>query len=177
VTVFHTKNSLSTHVVRRFGELKNDLLRIRGADQWGVKVFEIPPMGAALPKVRSRRMFYRKGPSRAKMALFPARCRKSHDLGAIERLERSLRDVATEVAPSAIVSCGERGLSFQTTLLVRRSRRKKLESVLENFARQWVAERRIECTGPWPPYSFVSRPKYGSSFEASLRQKRSASMK
>jgi hypothetical protein len=30
--------------------------------------------------------------------------------------------------------------------------------VLEKFANQWTRERRIECTGPWPPYSFVSRP-------------------
>jgi hypothetical protein len=28
--------------------------------------------------------------------------------------------------------------------------------VLRKYAQQWGEERSIECTGPWPPYSFVS---------------------
>ena len=72
--------------------------------------------------------------------------------------EQALAEVASETAPAGKVSGGQRGLSFQTSLLVKRTKRKKLESILEKFAREWTRERRIECTGPWPPYSFVSRP-------------------
>ena len=66
--------------------------------------------------------------------------------------------IAAETAPVGNVSRGQRGLSFQASLLVKRSKRKRFESLLEKFARDWAQDRRIECTGPWPPYSFVSRP-------------------
>jgi hypothetical protein len=159
-SIFHTENSLSTHVLGRLPELKSDLVRIRGADQWGVNVFEVQPMGAPFAKIRKGKIPNGKDDWRASAEMLRAR-QSSDDVGAIEELERALRGIATEVAPSGNVSCGQRGLRFQTTLLVRRSRRKKLESLLQKFARLWAAERRIECTGPWPPYSFVTHPENG----------------
>jgi len=166
--IFHAENSLSTHVLRRLPELKSDLLRIRGTEQWGVKVFEVQPMGAPFAKIRKGKISDGKDDLRAKAAMLPGPRHRPDEMGAIEKLERMLRDIASDVSPSGSLSCGRRGLKFQTTLLVRRSKRKKLESVLETFARQWAAERRIECTGPWPPYAFVSHRVYGSSFQGSL---------
>jgi hypothetical protein len=90
--------------------------------------------------------------------LLPSRKPKSIQREDIIKFEQALANVATETAPAGNVSRGQRGLSFQTSLLVKRTQRKKLESVLEKFASEWRRERRIECTGPWPPYSFVSRP-------------------
>jgi gas vesicle protein GvpL/GvpF len=40
-------------------------------------------------------------------------------------------------------------------LLVRRNRREKLRAVLEKFGKRWEGRRRIECTGPWPPFAFA----------------------
>ncbi len=54
------------------------------------------------------------------------------------------------------VSGGQRDLEWQASFLVRRADRKKWDDVLAKFARRWGYERRIETTGPWPPYSFVS---------------------
>ena len=31
----------------------------------------------------------------------------------------------------------------------------KLEAALKKYAGSWKDERRIDCSGPWPPYSFV----------------------
>ena len=153
-TIFRNEASLCKHIAGRSRSLKRDFKRIRGADEWGVKVFQVRP-AITLPKVRSGKDYLQ-----AKAALLPTR-RKAEGNGDIRRLERALENLATEVAPGGNVSRGQRGVEFQTTLLVKRSNRKKLESLLEKFARDWEQERRIECTGPWPPYSFVSRPDDG----------------
>src|SRR5207253_11033189 len=52
-------------------------------------------------------------------------------------------------------SGGLKGLQWQATFLVPRSRRKQWDATLKKFAARWDQSRRIECTGPWPPYSFV----------------------
>ena len=155
-TIFRTKASLCTHVKRRAQGLKSDFARVKGADEWGVKVFEIEPI-AELPRAVGSGTEY----LQAKAAILPKRSRKLATNGEIVKFERALDAIATEKAAAGNLSRGQRGLSFQTTLLIKRSHRKKLESLLEKFAREWSSERRIECTGPWPPYSFVSRPDDG----------------
>jgi Gas vesicle synthesis protein GvpL/GvpF len=152
-TVFRTENSLCKHIARRVRGLKKDFGRIKGADEWGVKVFAIQPAISTVGKVRSGKDYLK-----AKAALLPARRPKPATRDEMVKFERALESIATETAPSGNVSRGQRGLSFQTSLLVKRSKRKMLESLLEKFARDWAHDRRIECTGPWPPYSFVSRP-------------------
>lgn len=153
-TIFRSEASLCKHISKRARSLKRDFARIKGADEWGVKVFHIQPV-ISLPKVRSGRDYLQ-----AKAALLPSR-RRPEAVGDIRNFERALENLATEVAPGGSVSRGQHGIAFQTTLLVKRSRRKELEALLEKFARAWQHERRIECTGPWPPYSFVSRPDDG----------------
>lgn len=93
----------------------------------------------------------------AKAALLPKN--KSVQIPAEEltELQSALGEVAEETAPAGRISSGQRGLLFQTSLLVKRANRQRLESVLKKFSREWAETRRIECTGPWPPYSFVSQ--------------------
>jgi hypothetical protein len=152
-TVFRTEESLCKHVAKRILGLKKDFGRIRGADEWGVKVFSITPAVSPVSTVRTGKDYLK-----AKAALLPSRKPRAAQRDDMNKFERALAGVATETAPAGNVSRGQRGLSFQTSLLVKRTKRKRLESVLEKFARDWARERRIECTGPWPPYSFVSRP-------------------
>jgi hypothetical protein len=156
-TVFRSKDSLCKHVRKRARGLKSDFARIKGADEWGVKVFQLQ---AAVPKpanVRSGTDYLK-----AKAAMLKPRRGKAEADGDIASFERALEGVAVETAAAGNVSRGQRGLMFQSTLLVRRSDKKKLESLLQKFAREWSSQRRIECTGPWPPYSFVSRPLDGA---------------
>jgi len=55
------------------------------------------------------------------------------------------------------VSRGQRGLEWQGSLLVKRPQRGKLQQLIARFSQEWEGRRRIEVSGPWPPYSFVSR--------------------
>jgi Gas vesicle synthesis protein GvpL/GvpF len=154
-TIFRRESSLAKHIRQRARSLKRDFARIKGAEEWGVKVFQIQPP-ISVPRVRSGKDYLK-----AKAARLPSR-RKAERDGDLRRFERALLNLATEVAPGGNVSRGQRGVAFQTTLLVNRAKRGKLELLLEKFARLWEQERRIECTGPWPPYSFVSRPDDGA---------------
>lgn len=159
-TIFRNEASLCKHIIKRVHTLKRDFARIKGADEWGVKVFEVQPVLSTLPKVRSGKDYLR-----AKAALLPKRRKKAGTAEEIAEFERALTGIAAESAAVGNVSRGQRGLTFQRTILVPRAKRKQLESLLEKFAHEWVQQRRIECTGPWPPYSFVSRPEDGVQFK------------
>ncbi len=151
-TVFRSETSLRLHVRGRARHLKGDFERVRGADEWGVKVFGIPLKSVAVPKVRSGKDYLK-----AKAALLPKRRESPSANGELEKFEEALKQIASETAKLGNISSGQRGLAFQTSLLVKREDRKKLESLLKKFSESWESRRRIECTGPWPPYSFVSR--------------------
>ena len=150
-TVFRSEQSLRKHVRERLAEIKKDFRRIKDADEWGVKVFAKPSPPPTLPEIRSGKDYLT-----AKAALLPRRRSPSAN-GGFTEFEDALRRVAVESAPIGNVSSGQRGLRFQTSLLVKRKDRKKLESVLKKFSGRWSESRHIECTGPWPPYSFISR--------------------
>ena len=51
----------------------------------------------------------------------------------------------------------------QVSVLVKRTDRTKLQNLLRRFSRDWKDKRKIEITGPWPPYSFVSRESESKS--------------
>ena len=151
-TVFRDENSLRKHIRAHIREIARDFKRIKGADEWGVKVFAAKAAAAPVPQVRSGKDYLK-----AKAALLPRKSSPSDGNGEFAEFERALRQVALESAAAGNVSRGQRGLRFQTSLLVKRKDRKKLESVLKKFSQRWAEARQIECTGPWPPYSFVSR--------------------
>ena len=150
-TVFRNEGSLRRHVLGRLRELKRDFRRLKGADEWGVKVFAAKPSAAQAPIASGKQYLM------AKAALLPKPGIQADGNGELSKFEQALGRVALESAAPGTISGGQPGLRFQTTILVRRSDRKKLESVLTRFSRRWAEERKIECTGPWPPYSFVSR--------------------
>jgi len=157
-TVFRSETSLRQHVRRRTRHLRRDFERVRGADEWGVKVFGITLQSAAVPKIQSK-VHSGKDYLKAKAALLPKRREAAATDGDLKKFQEALNRVARETAKVGNVSSGQRGLAFQTSLLIKRRDRKKLESVLKKFSDSWENRRRIECTGPWPPYSFVSRPE------------------
>ncbi len=161
-TVFRSETSLRQHVRRRTRHLRRDFERVRGADEWGVKVFGITLQSAAVPKIQSK-VHSGKDYLKAKAALLPKRREAAATDGDLKKFQEALNRVARETAKVGNVSSGQRGLAFQTSLLIKRRDRKKLESVLKKFSDSWENRRRIECTGPWPPYSFVSRPEREAS--------------
>lgn len=152
-TVFRSEESLRKHIRKWLPEIKADFRRIKDTDEWGVKVFATQAqVDPALRKVRSGRDYLK-----AKAALLPRKRADSAVHSDFAEFENALRRVALESAAAGNVSAGQRGLRFQTSLLVKRKDRKRFESVLKKFSQRWAESRQIECTGPWPPYSFVSR--------------------
>lgn len=151
-TVFRTPASLTADVEKRKALLARDLKRISGCEEWGVKVFSLRAQPRAATDAKSGRDYLQ-----AKAAALHADV--GRDAGPeLQQLLRALRGVAVETVPgSGAVSRGQRGLQWQGSLLVKRSQRSKLQQLMARFSRHWEGERRLEVSGPWPPYSFVSR--------------------
>jgi hypothetical protein len=151
-TVFRDENSLRRHIRGRGASLVKDFSRVKDADEWGVKIFETTSVPTVVPKVNSGKEYLM-----AKAALLPRKKSGQIPSDELSEFQAALDEVAAETAMAGRISSGQRGLAFQTTLLVKRRNRLRMESVLKKFSKKWSGNRTIECTGPWPPYSFVSQ--------------------
>ncbi|MBV9342348.1 MAG: GvpL/GvpF family gas vesicle protein, partial [Acidobacteria bacterium] len=87
-TIFHNEESLRNHVGGRLRQLKRDFERVKGADEWGVKVFTAKP-AAALPQARSGREYLL-----AKAALLPKTHNSSESQAELSRFAQALERVA-----------------------------------------------------------------------------------
>jgi hypothetical protein len=151
-TVFRSPASLSADVEKNKALLVRDLKRISGCEEWGVKVFASPAQPQATARGKSGRDYLQ-----AKAAALRSEEPRTGD-GEVQRLLRALEGIAVQSAPgTGAVSRGQRGLHWQGSLLVKRTQRAKLQQLMVRFSQEWEGERRIELSGPWPPYSFVSR--------------------
>jgi hypothetical protein len=152
-TVFLNEASLRADVENRKAVLLADLKRIQGNEEWGVKVFAAAsPRPVQLPRVSSGKSYLE-----AKSARLRARQPREKD-DELTQFAKELEKLSVDAAEGGKISGGRRDLRYQVSLLLKRSDRKRLQSLLRKFAEQWKDSREIECTGPWPPYSFVSRP-------------------
>ena len=151
-TVFRTPASLAADVDKHKALLSRDLKRIIGCEEWGLKIFSLRSQATAAIAAKSGRDYLR-----AKAAALHAELRPGDD-EEVQRLERALKQMAVASAPGGgAVSRGQRGLEWQGSLLVKRRQRRKLQQLVARFSQEWEGARRIELSGPWPPYSFVSR--------------------
>jgi gas vesicle protein GvpL/GvpF len=146
-TVFLTEESLHQHVHhdrRKLGEAFN---RVENADEWGVKVFAVPqtppPTRAASGKDYLRQ----------KAARLETRARKADP--EVQAFQKELDYISLASTDGGKVSSGQRGLLWNASFLIPRSRTGELQGMLARFADRWAGSYRIECSGPWPPYSFV----------------------
>jgi hypothetical protein len=150
-TVFLDESSLKADIQSRKPTLREDFKRIHGNQEWGIKVVALPAAPPQLPTSTGG-----KGYLQAKSALLRSRRPAAADEDTA-RFAKELEAISEAVADGGKISGGRRDLQYQVSLLVKRTQRKKLEALLKRFSDQWQGTRRIECTGPWPPYSFVSR--------------------
>jgi hypothetical protein len=150
-TVFLSDASLEADIRKRKAALDADLRRIAGTQEWGIKVF-VSPQPAVLPaKVRTGKEYLQ-----AKSSLL--RSRKPPGLSEeVKKFAHELERLAVATAEGGKISGGTPYLHYQASILLKRTDRPKLEKLLRRFSRQWKDTHKIECSGPWPPYSFVSR--------------------
>ena len=153
-TVFSSEPSLLRHMKQQRTSLLTTLKRIDGAEEWGVKLFlrEVPAAlaetqdAASLPSGRDYLL--------AKAATIQSFKRNQIDPEVAE-FARELQAVAADSAPAGKVSSGQNQLEWQASFLLRKKDRPQWDRVLKKYATRWADRREIQCTGPWPPYSFV----------------------
>ena len=153
--VFLSEKSLAQHVRQRRKALPAAFKRVTEADEWGVKVFELrnQQSTAASDNPPASGAEYLK--SKAK-SLRPTRD-TARD-GEVRDFILQLDNVAVDSSPGGKASAGQPGLLWHGSFLVKRKDRRRLEDVLKKYAGKWHERRRIDCSGPWPPYSFVEAP-------------------
>ncbi|HKD86668.1 MAG TPA: GvpL/GvpF family gas vesicle protein [Terriglobales bacterium] len=149
-TVFLKEASLIKHIKQRERVLRAAFKRVAGADEWGVKVFALAPaLHVTVAKGASGAEYLKR-----KAQLLQPRTRGKSD-AELQEFVSSLKKLAVATAPGGKASAGQPGLLWHGAVLIRRKDRNKLESTLRKYAARWKGARRIDCSGPWPPYSFV----------------------
>jgi hypothetical protein len=148
-TVFRTEKSLTEHLRSEKDKLVATLKRIEGTEEWGVKLFLNPDPPASPIEVSSGRDYLR-----AKATMVQVKKSKQLDPDVVEFV-RELQAIAAESAPAGKVSGAQPNLEWQASFLVRKKDRPKWDKMLKKYATRWADRREIQCTGPWPPYSFV----------------------
>ncbi len=147
-TVFLSERSLTDDIKKNKKGLGEALQIVSGADEWGVKVFAVaPPPGATVTAKSGKEYLQKKAEARR-----PNIGIKDPE---IEHFALLLAKIAQGMAPGGKVSGAQRDLLWQVSLLLRRVNKRRMQQLLDRFAKRWRGRKRIECTGPWPPYSFV----------------------
>ena len=148
-TVFVSRKNLVNDVESRSKETKKILGRITDAEEWGVKVLRRRPAAVARAVAETSGAEY----LRQKAALQAKR-----EVGTAPEIiafANELSKHAVAAAPVGKLSSAQRDLEWQASFLIKRKDKPRWEAVLREYAAKWSDEREIECTGPWPPYSFV----------------------
>lgn len=151
-TVFLTEGSLHADIKRRKRDILADFERIEGHDEWGVKVFVAPRKALTSASGGSTGKDYLQAKSQMLRRKTPGKADQE-----IERFDSEVRSIAVDTAAAGKIGSGRRDLVYQISLLVKRTDQKRFEALLRRFSVEWKDEKIIECTGPWPAYSFVSR--------------------
>jgi hypothetical protein len=148
-TVFRSEKSLTEHLRAEKNKLAETLKRIEGTEEWGIKLFLNPQPAASPIDVASGRDYLR-----AKASMVQVKKSKQLDPDVVE-FARELQSIAADSAPAGKVSSGQNNLEWQASFLVRKKDRPEWDKMLKRYATRWADRREIQCTGPWPPYSFV----------------------
>lgn len=149
-TVFLNEQSLLDDVKRRNKSLAKAFDRISGTEEWGVKVFANAPPPSPAVIAKSGKDYLLK-----KSAALEARKERKPD-PELDAFAKALGQVALDEVHGGKFSGAQRDLQFQASYLIPRKQREKFHAVLKQYANKWHDAHRIECAGPWPPYSFVS---------------------
>ena len=149
-TVFLSEESLARHVEERKTALRQAFKRVADADEWGVKVFALAPARRVTVANTASGAEYLK----RKAQMLEPRARGKAD-PELREFVATLTKLAVAASPGGKASAGQPGLLWHGSFLIRRKDGSKLETALRKYAAKWKGARRIDCSGPWPPYSFV----------------------
>lgn len=149
-TIFLNEESMAQHLRARKSILRAAFKRVAGSDEWGIKVFAIAPgkSPSSLGAVS--------GSDYLKKKAEVLRPRRSKALDRdVRAFITALDGLAVASSPGGKASAGQPRLVWHGSFLIRRTDRASLEGILQKYATKWQGGRRIDWSGPWPPYSFV----------------------
>ena len=151
-TIFLSVTSLEADIKRRKSTLLRDLKKFQGSDEWGIKVFALPQARPAIVASSGADYLRQKAAQQVRKA-------KEGGLDAdIKKFSAAVKKISNAAVEQAgKISSARPDLEWQASFLIRRPKQAELQKILKRFSDEWEGRRRIECTGPWPPYSFVSR--------------------
>lgn len=150
-TVFLSPDSLLADFREKLPKLGEVFERISNADEWGVKIFGTAPSRPAAAVTATSGVDY----LRQKSAALQNASAGRHDEEA-DQFGEELSTFSEASVPGGKASSGQPGLIWSGSFLVKRSQKKRFDQVLKRYAERWAGTRRIDVSGPWPPYSFVS---------------------
>ncbi|HEU5451553.1 MAG TPA: GvpL/GvpF family gas vesicle protein, partial [Terriglobales bacterium] len=128
--------------------LERSFTAVAGADEYAVKLFAV----AAAPAMAAASS----GSDYLKRKAEAMRAKTTRSITPqVEEFISALHRLARDAAEGGRVGAGQKNLLWHRSLLVARERRPQLEQRLQEFSSRWGAQYRVECTGPWPPYSFL----------------------
>lgn len=149
-TVFVLRKNMVNDVASRAHETKKILEKIIDAEEWGVKVLRRRPVAVARAVSDTT--------TGAEYLRQKAALQAKREVGTAPEIiafANELSKHAVAVAPVGKLSSAQRELEWQASFLIKKKDKSKWEAVLRDYAAKWSDGREIECTGPWPPYSFV----------------------
>lgn len=150
-TVFLSPETLLADLKQKIPNLRQVFRRIADADEWGVKIFGTAPARSSVAISASSGVDY----LRQKQAQLQSASASKHD-EAIDKFGEELSQISEASVAGGKASSGQPGLLWSASFLVKRADKKDFDRVLKRYAEQWAGNRRIDVSGPWPPYSFVS---------------------
>jgi hypothetical protein len=162
-TIFTSDERAVAHLAARSSEIDAVLKRVVAHDEWGVRVLvDGSPLPTAVPAAGSRRpaasgVSYLAGKKRQRDAVVERAARASETVQVLYESLARRATLARRRAASELPAAPSR-LALDAVFLVRRSR----ASGFRNHARREARRLnplgyQVSLTGPWPPYSFVSR--------------------
>jgi Gas vesicle synthesis protein GvpL/GvpF len=139
----------------RLASLRRLFAALRGAEEWGVRIVAGQGEAEGARTLDSGREYLRVKKRLHDQAVTPSRAAMRAANGALTRLGRLASKTRKEGFPPA-----GRGRPYVTgaSFLVRADRRRTWEAQVAKLGAALAAQgHRLEMSGPWPPYHFVSK--------------------
>ena len=152
-TLFSTDEKVQAHVRSRLPSLKKMFASLRGLEEWAVRIFAREVEAESARSLESGRDYLRLKKRIQQHNAAPPKATSRTIDGALAKLGRVAVKTRKESFPVA------RGRPFVSgaSYLVKATRRRTWKTHAAGIASALEAQgHRLEMTGPWPPYHFVS---------------------